>query len=380
MTHVLHIITGLGVGGAETALFRLVQKSDPGIRHSVISLTGSGAMCVRLHQIGIEPILLDLKKSFFSDFFRLIYLIGTLRPTIVQTWMYHSDFLGGIAAKLAGCRKVIWGIRHTAFSKGSSRATILLMRLCALFSYFIPDVIVCVADASRRAHMRYGYSKKKMIVIPNGLESVDFKLDECRYEFRSKYDLSIDDIVIGIVGRFHPDKDHRTFVKMAELLVSVHKNLRFIMVGRGLNKNNSELIGMFSEPALAERFIFLGERDDVAVCLSAMDIFCLTSRFEGFPNVVAEAMAAGLPCVATDAGDARFLLGETGTVVPVESPEALCKAVDELIVRGAENRAFIGRAARERVRTHFSVEKMRARFSSIYFFLCKKRRAALVEN
>jgi glycosyltransferase involved in cell wall biosynthesis len=97
-----------------------------------------------------------------------------------------------------------------------------------------------------------------------------------------------------------------------------------------------------------------------------MDIFCLSSRFEGFPNVVAEAMAMGLPCVVTDAGDAGFLIGEFGTVVPVAEPAELAAGIAEFVRRGQKHRQHIGGAARERVRAEFSIEKMRARFQGVY--------------
>ena len=367
MTYVLHIITGLNVGGAEMALFRLISSSDFSGRHVVVSLTGDGTMSERFRHAGIDLILLNFKKSFFTDFLRLVFLIRNLRPMLVQTWMYHADLIGGIAARLAGQKNIIWGIRHTGFSKGSSRITVLVMRLCALLSRWVPRYIICVAEASREAHIRYGYDKTKMAVIPNGLD-IPFpeNNEEKRKKVRLQFGIAATDILIGIVGRFHPDKDHATFIQAAELLLAKHHNVRFLMVGRGLDQCNHELMQMFSNSAVASHFILLGERDDVPNCLNIMDVFCLSSRFEGFPNVVAEAMAMGLPCVVTKAGDAAYVVGEHGSVVEVGKPIELSNAIEYFIIKGEAYRRVVGTAARQRVCEHFSVKRMREQYQEIY--------------
>ncbi len=168
MPTVLHVITGLDTGGAETALFRLIEGAARGAyRHLVVTLTPGGAMVPTFLQAGIEVRQIDLRKGPVSGFIQLVNIMRSVRPDIVQTWMYHADLVGGLAARLSGIRNVIWGIHTTGLAHGS-RATALVRGLCAWLSDRVPHTIVCVADASRLAHMDRGYDGERMVVVHNG--------------------------------------------------------------------------------------------------------------------------------------------------------------------------------------------------------------------
>jgi glycosyltransferase involved in cell wall biosynthesis len=150
--------------------------------------------------------------------------------------------------------------------------------------------------------------------------------------------------------------------------------VRFLMIGRDLDAGNAALGGWIRKTRHADRFVLLGERDDVAVCLAAMDIFCLSSRTEAFPNVVGEAMAMGLPCVATDVGDVAALVADTGVVVPKADPDALARGLSGLIARGPAHRHQLGQRARERIHATYDMRCVRARFESIYDSVMTGRR------
>ena len=366
--HVLHVITGLAVGGAEMALYRLILEfrgSD--YRHTVIVLTPGGGMYARFVDAGIKLIVLDMRRAPLSDMLRLYRLIRTLQPDIVQTWLYHADFLGGLAARIAGNRNVIWGIRTTDVDGGCARTTSFIRQLCASLSRCVPDTIVCVAEAARRSHSLLGYDASRMVVVGNG-----FDLDaltprhDARAMLRAQCGFKVDDVVVGTLGRFNLDKDHANFVKAAGQLAERHERLRFLMVGNDLDGENDELMRWIAATGHAGRFVLLGERTDVAVCLAAMDIFCLSSRTEAFPNVVGEAMAMGLPCVATDVGDVAVLMADTGVLVPKADPDALARGVAGLMALAAEDRALLGQKARERIGALFTMDCVRERFEQIY--------------
>ncbi|MGP1615969.1 MAG: glycosyltransferase, partial [Pollutimonas bauzanensis] len=172
--------------------------------------------------------------------------------------------------------------------------------------------------------------------------------------------------VLGSVGRYSAAKDHVSFIRAAGMLGREDKWLRFLLVGRDLTAHNPALMSLIDATGFPERFTLLGERADVAACMSAMDVFCLHSRTEGFPNVLGEAMCVGLPCVATDVGDAAVLLGETGLIVPADSVAELAGALLDMASRGAEQRKDLGARARLRIEQHFTLGHAVAKFETLY--------------
>lgn len=367
---ITHVIIGLGVGGAELMLKRLVEglNGKDGMHHSVISLTDLGPVGQQLLDSGIHVTSLGMKNSLSipSTFIKLRRELKKQKSDIVQTWMYHADFLGGLAAKSLGIQNIIWGIRTTDVTQGSSRLTVILRKLCAWLSYSVPKVIICAADAGRKEHEKVGYDSKKMRVIPNGfdpnyLKSSPDKVDKLRNEngLQNKH------IVIGSVGRFNIEKNQELFVKAAALIAENHDSLRFMIVGRDNNFENLKLVSWIKQYKLQDRFILLGERSDVPICLSAMDIFCLHSNTEGFPNVLGEAMAMGIPCVSTDVGDARLLLNSYGWVVD-SSAEAIANQINKLLQLDFDQLKNISELAQEHLYENYSILSILDNYKEIY--------------
>jgi glycosyltransferase involved in cell wall biosynthesis len=368
---IIHIITGLDIGGAELMLKRLIEShlGDTKYQHRVISLTGIGEVGKQLQALGVEVQALRMHSALNIPrvLWQLVQIIRASRPDVVQTWMYHADLLGGLAARIAGNRNVIWGIRTTEIQSGGSRITSIVRKVCAVLSRRVPYRIVCAAEASRRLHMVLGYDAARMVVIPNGFDlSRLVATPDQRAILRARCGLSGDDVVVGSVGRFHPVKDQENFVRAAGLLAQQHTRVRFLMVGRGLDGQNAELERWIQRTGHPDRFMLLGERMDVPTCLAAMDIFCLSSRTEGFPNVVGEAMAMGLPCVVTDVGDAALLVAATGVVVPKEDPIALAQGLTRVLEMAHGARQQLGQQARARICAEFTIAHARERFEAIY--------------
>ncbi len=350
------------------ALYRLILEfRGSEYSHTVIVLTPGGGLFNRFVESGIKLIVLDVRRSPISDMIRLYRLMRTLQPDIVQTWLYHADFLGGLAARVAGIRNVIWGVRTTDVDGGCARATAFVRQACASLSRWVPHTIVCVAEAARRSHSLVGYDPRRMVVVGNGFDLAALTSGQSqRGQLRAQCGFEKDDVVVGTLGRFNLDKDHANFVQAAGQLARRHPRLRFLMVGEQLDANNHDLMGWIAATGHADRFVLLGERSDVAVCLAAMDIFCLSSRTEAFPNVVGEAMAMGLPCVSTDVGDVAVLMADTGVLVPKADPTALAQGVAGLMARGPAYREQMGQKARERIRLTFTMACVRQRFERIY--------------
>lgn len=313
MKRIVHVIIGLNVGGAELMLKRLITGNTDtnSFQHEVVSLTDVGIIGRDLQNYGIKVTALEMMSitSLPITFFKLKKILSKNPPDVVQTWMYHADFLGGLAAKAVGVKKIIWGIRTTDVSAGKSKLTVGLRKICAWLSYSIPTTIICAAEASRKAHEQVGYDSSKMIVIPNGFELDKLQATtQQRMALRRELNILDSEIVIGSVGRFNPVKNQKLFIEVASLLSKKYSYLKFMIVGRDNTAENKELMGWIENQNLADKVLLLGERKDIPVCLKAMDIFCLHSKTEGFPNVLAEAMALGLPCVASDVGDSMFLI------------------------------------------------------------------------
>ena len=373
---VLHIIVGLEIGGAETMLKRLIESDPDAIPNTVVvSLTTLGVIGEILHAQGVRVHALGMSSAlnFPMTLWRLVRLIRQYRPAIVQTWMYHADLIGGLAARLVGSGRVVWGIRSTTIPQGPLSFTYWLVRLCAIGSHIIPHRIICCAKSAKEAHIRLGYAAHKMTVIPNGynFSSFDRHLNS-RGKARFELGFDVDEIVIGAVGRFDPLKDFHNFVIAASKLAATRGNVKFLMIGRNIEWSNHTLRGWIDGAGLVKSFHLVGQQTDVVYFLSAMDIFCLSSVNEAFPNVVVEAMAMGLPCVVTQAGDAADILGDDSFVVPVKDSMSLADALRRMCDLNPVDRRILGERNAKKVRKEYGIEKIRRKYEEVYDEVSRK--------
>jgi len=366
---VVHIIVGLERGGAERMLERLALDLTAGgmMRQEVVSLGSLGPIghALRARGVPVHTLGMHSAGSALAALWRLRRLLKQLQPDVVQTWMYHADLLGGLAAWSLRL-PLVWGIRTTSLGSGNSRLTRYVRRMCATLSTRVPDAIIFVAEAARRSHMAAGYANRIMQVVPNGFEiAVRERVAELREAWRREHGIAATDVVIGWVGRFNPDKDVHSFVKAASAITSKERSVVFVMVGRGLDPGNEELQRWIRAEGRLERVLLMGEQADTTACFCGFDIFALSSRTEAFPNVVAEAMAVGLPCVVTDVGDVRLLTGETAHVVAAGDAPAMARELLRL-VRDPMRRASLGKMALERVTERFSMTACAQQFHKVY--------------
>lgn len=374
---VMNVITGLGLGGAETALTRLVQGLNRDrIEASVVSLLPDGVLAQPIRTAGIP--LYNLGMTNFAHLpnavIRLRRLIRDLKPNLVQTWLYHADLVGSLA--LFGMDQppvLAWNLRCSAMAmEHYSLTSRLVRRGCALLSTR-PALIIANSQAGLDAHTALGYRPRRTELIPNGFDLNRFKPDpEARAAMRREWGIADDVTVIGLVARWDPQKDHASFVRAAALLAGQRQDVAFVLAGLGLEEDAPGIGDLLRHAEIAAPVRLLGARNDIPQIMAGLDIGGLCSAFgEGFPNTVGEAMACGLPCVVTDVGDSAVLVGENDRVVPPGNAPALAAAWGELVSMGTKSRARLGTAARSRITEHYGLETMIARYQACWASLCR---------
>lgn len=366
---ILHVITGLGAGGAERQLATLVLNADrTRVRHEVVSLIDDGVWGEKLRARGVPVHTLGMngRPGELLAFGRLARLIRGARPGLVQTWLYHADFAGLVGAKLAGGSPLLWTLRcsNVRLEHYSARTRILL-RILALLSRS-PRAIVANSQTGWDWHASLGYRPRRHQVIPNGIDTAEFRPDPAaRDAVRAELGIPAGARVIGNLSRHDPMKDHPTFFRA---LAETQADAWVILAGIGTGPDNTALARQIAIAGLPpERVLRLGERRDVPRLLAALDLAVLSSSFgEGFPNVVAEAMACGIPSVATKVGDTAQVMGDCGIVVVPDDPAVLAHAMSEMLALGPAARTALGVRARARIEAQFSVPVMVAAYEALY--------------
>lgn len=340
-------------------LYRLATGLSRDVDAQVVSLTSLGPLGPRLRAEGIKVTALGMTSAIGtpSALVRLGRVIRKSSPDVVQTWMYHADLLGGLAAKLAGV-PVCWCLQNSTLAPDRSRwTTRAVMRACARLSRSVPKTIVSCAAIATQVHAAHGYDESRMRVIPNGIDVELFKPDqEARRGVRAELGLNPDTVIVGVLARNHPQKDYATLLR-AMTQVWVHRpDVHLLAAGDGVEATAPEYQDALRVSGVAARVHLLGRRDDTPRLHAALDVFVLASASgEAFPLAVGETMASGIPPVVTDVGDARHLVGDAGHVVPPADPKALAEALLTTLSLDPSARAELGRRARERVSERFSL-------------------------
>jgi len=367
--HLTFIITGLNTGGAEMMLFQLLKH----INHSlfecqVISITDVGAVGEKIRALGIPIKALGMAADGMNPLplLKLIYWLIKEKPDLVQTWMYHADLLGGLAAWIVGI-PVVWNIHNLTLHPDGKQKTKYVVNLCAFLSKFIPTVIITCSRAAKAYHINLGYQDSKFEVIPNGFDVNLFKTDPTA-SLSLHGELNLDDktMIIGNVARFDPQKDHRTLVEAGRILLSDFPDVKFVLCGDKITWKNEELAGWINDAKSSSSFYLLGPRDDIAKIMPGFDLLVSSSAGEAFPVVLGEAMACGIACVATDVGDSGLIIGETGVVVPPGAPKLLAEGMLKLLLLPEHERRDLGVKARERVIENFNLPDIVFRYETVY--------------
>lgn len=367
---VAHLITDLDIGGAEMMMARLIESDTSGhFRHSVISLSHMGPIGERLLKRGVTVIPLDLVSAWDAPavLWQLTRVLRVLRPSLLQTWLYHADFAGLIAGSLAGIPSIVWNIRCAELELRDYPAFMRFLLRTLAWTSNRPAAVVANSHAGRAAHEQVGYAPRQWKIIPNGIDTSAFRPSSlAREQLRRSLKLDAGTNVVGILARYHPMKDHLTFFKAAAEIVPLCPDTHWVAAGRGV-AHNELLIGAIRQFGLTGHVSLMAEQRDPAEFLAALDVAVMcSSSGEGFPNVVAEAMACGVPCVVTNVGDAASIVANTGVVVPIGDAAGIAHGVLRLLSLDATERSDASRAARDRVVQNFEIARTAVEYTDFY--------------
>ncbi len=367
----VHVITGLGAGGAEAMLVKLLDRLDrERFASEVVSLLPGGVNAGRLSRMGIPVTSLRMEKGIADPraLLALRQLLKQRRPDLVQTWMYHADLLGGLAAAGADVGHVVWNIQNSCLPPSPKWHTRLACDASARLSSSIPERIVVCSAAGARWHAERGYRGDKMVQIANGIDTERFAPDaDARRQVRSELNIDDDTLLVVLPARFAPEKDHKTFLEAIAHLVDRGHPVKAALCGDGTGRDNAALTQHINDAGVQAHVLRLGRRDDMPSALNAFDVGCLSSsHVEAFSNALGEAMATGLPCVATEVGDALPMLGDRALVPPPKDPVALADALERVLTLPAVGRHELGRELRQRVQDRFSLQRTVDAYTALY--------------
>lgn len=371
MIRVCHVITGLNTGGAEMMLAKLAGAMDKrAFPTSVVSLLGPGPLTPLVQEAGVPVRHLDLSRGAADPaaLFKLVRILREARPDIVQTWLYHADLLGLTAAALARTGRVIWNLRCSDMDfSNSGRLTRLTVGACAKLSR-LPAAVIANSSIAVDVHRELGYAPRRFEVIPNGFDLERYVPDpDARSAVRAEVGAPQEAPLVGMVARYDPQKDHATFLQAAREIAAGRPDAHFVLCGDGVDASNADITRRAREAGIQPNLHLLGRREDAWRLMAALDVGVLSSAYgEGFPNVVGETMACGVPCVVTDTGDSAVVTGDTGRAVPPRNPAALAAAVLDILNLSEADRLALGRAARKRVEDNYSLSAIAARYAALY--------------
>ena len=368
---ILHVITGLQAAGCEMMLLKLLSVTNDKWDQAVVSLGDEATLGPRIQELGIPVHALGLRKSFLDPFrlLSIMPLVSSFRPQLIVGWMYHANLTASFASNnFVPPLPVFWNIQQSLQDITRERkSTAALIRLGARLSRQ-PAAIIYNSRVSAQQHEAFGYCGEKTSVIPTGFDCEQFHRDqEVRNQVRAELGLTEDAVVIGLIARYHPMKDHAGFLKAAGLVARAQPKAHFLLAGIGVTHHETAFQKLIAGNNLDGRVLLLGERKDVPRITTALDIACSASAWgEGFSNAVGEAMACEVPCVVTDVGDSAYLVSDTGLSVPPCKPEAFADALTKLVESGTEHRRQLGQAARRRIETKFSLPSIARCYEDLY--------------
>ena len=379
---ILHVINSFEYGGAEAMLCALLLRTDrERFEPSVVSLIDDLTVAGPVLRAGIPVVTVGMKPGIPDPrgVAGLARQVRRLKPDVVQCWMDHSNLIGGVAARLASRAPVVWGVHHSDHVAGiTKRSTLLTVSACARLSHHVPARIVCCSEHGRSLYAKLGFAPHKLAVIPNGFDLDRFRPDpDARRAIREEIGVGPDTPLVGLVARYDPLKDHSTFLKAASLLASMHPGVHFLLCGAKVDPSNAALASEIGSLGLAGRCHLLGPRSDVPRIYAALDLASSSSISEAFPLAVGEAMACGVPCVATDVGDCALMIGRTGRIVPPRDATGMAGAWGALLSLPAADRQSLGLAARQRVRERFEIGSVTDRYQQLYEGLAAGRPGTL---
>lgn len=362
MIKIAFLIPSLHYGGAERQLVTLVKALDKKCFDvTLFSCYPGGALEKDLENSGVKIISLEKRGRWdlFGFFWRLIHHLKSIKPAVLHGYLSTPNLLTIFLKPFFPSTRMIWGVREANVELTYHDWLSRLIFPWECFLSRFADLIIGNSNAGRAYYLSQGFPADKMVVIPNGIDTERFKPDlEARLKVRSEWGILEETILIGLVGRLEPIKDHPTFLKAAAILCKHRQDVCFVCVGSGSENYTQELYQLAEQLDISEKLIWTGSRADLPAVYNALDIASSSSSSEGFANVIGEAMACCVPCVVTDVGDSAWIVDNTGKIVPPGNPEALVLGWHSLIGLAPSERLALKARARVRIIEHFSAQNL----------------------
>lgn len=362
---ILFVVNSLDVGGAENVLFNILKDKN----HKetlIISLTKLGCYGLELKNQGYQIYVLNMKKniSCLLKIIELIYLIIKFKPLIVHTWLYHANLIGGVLAKIAGVKKIFWSIHHDF--EYSNLLGMFEMKILSILSYYIPNKIVYCSKSSKINHIKNGFNPINSLLIENGVSLKTFyPNNKLRNDLRNKYKITDDCLFLSNVARYHPIKDHNNLFKSLQILDEIGINFKCMLIGKDISYLNKILKYQIYSLGLERKIIIYGQSSQIEKLMNAFDINILASKKESFPLTLLESMACGVPCISTNVGDAKYIIGKAGWLVNAGEPKAIANCIMK-IIKDKKTLRKKSIMARKRVENKFCIENMKFKYNKIY--------------
>ena len=343
-------------------LYKFLENANKNFFYNiVICLKANGLMSNMFKKKNIKVIYINVNSFYhlLKSINLIFQIIKTYKPNVVMSWLHISDLVATLIKIRFPTIKLIWNLRCSApeVSILGIRSWALVKLLCLLSR--IPDCVIANSQTGIDTHIAAGYKPKNQKVLYNGFDLNIFKRNLKKNEaFRRKHNIEETHFIIGYVGKKSKIKGLDLFINSIEIINKKINNLKFIFLGNGLDKNNVKLSKKLNNINCLHNSILLGEQDNVHNIISSFDIFSITSLSEGFPNVLGEAMSAEVPCVVTNVGDCKFIIGDAGLAINSFDPYETAKAWENLYNMPNVKRRKIGINARNIVKSKFNIKKI----------------------
>lgn len=350
-TKILHLISGLEIGGAETMLLQVLPLLND-FEHVVCSLSGPGVLGEKIESLGFKLICLENGKRFsLRSIILFKKIIKQEKPNIISTRLIHADIFGRIFGKLFGVKNIVCILESILDNQKYNK-----FFLIEKFSSFLVDQYIAVSNAVKNKYVTVAKIKpEKITVIHNGIDLKKFQLKEKKEAVRKKLGLPVDDVIIGYAAKMRPERNHSALIESIGLLKKYYPNIRLVLAGNGPEKDN--LVKLVKELKIDDNVIFLGQRNDIPEILNSLDIFVSPSQYEGMSIAILEAMGAGLPIIASDIEPNRELIenDKDGILIDQNKPKSIAEKI-QLLIEDIETRKNLINSVKNKIKL-FSLEK-----------------------
>jgi len=364
---ILHLISSLEKGGAQGLLIDLAQRSD-NYRHLIVSFKSGNTYEKITQSKGVEIITLNVRVfNFFSTFIKLLKIIFRFKPNIIQSWMYHADFMTILLKPFIKKATFIWSFHH-ADPANNNPFSYSIAKVCSKFSSLVPHILIACSSLTKKEHIAFGYDKSKIVVINNGV-------DQKKFKFKPKKKKSKDVPIIGFIGRWHTIKGHEIFIRAASILSKKINSPKFIMIGTNIDIHNQDLKKILKENNMYKKIDLYGEEvSDIRKYYEMMDIYVCASWSESFSLTLVESALQGIPIVSTDVGIARNIIKDTELISKVGDFKKIANSILRILNFGEKELEIYLNENYKRASEKFTLDRMIIEYEGMY------NKLALIES